>query len=121
MTTERCNGDRSIRRLLEPSGPVRGGRTAGRANGVYRPLRSCPWGSCPDPSQGWDGGSVSLAPGVDPTTLAYAQNPAWDSVAHMQLIGALESEFDIMLETDDVIGMSNFQEAERIVRKYGVA
>ncbi len=65
--------------------------------------------------------ALGLAPDVDPTTLAYAQNPAWDSVAHMQLIGALEAEFDIMLETDDVIGMSNFQEAERIVRKYGVA
>lgn len=65
--------------------------------------------------------ALGLAPDVDPTGLAYAQNPAWDSVAHMQLIGALESEFDIMLETDDVIAMSSFREAERIVRNYGVA
>ncbi|HEY6881552.1 MAG TPA: acyl carrier protein [Polyangiales bacterium] len=65
--------------------------------------------------------ALGLAADVDPTSLAYAQNPVWDSVAHMQLIGALESEFDIMLETDDVIAMSSFQEAVRIVRKYGVA
>jgi acyl carrier protein len=65
--------------------------------------------------------ALGLGPGVDPTSLAYAQNPVWDSVAHMQLIGALESEFDIMLETDDVIGLSSFHEAERIVRKYGAA
>jgi len=63
--------------------------------------------------------ALGLGPEVDPTTLAYAQNPAWDSVAHMQLIGALEGEFDIMLETDDVLAMSSFQEAARIVRKYG--
>ena len=64
--------------------------------------------------------ALGLSPEVDVTSLAYAQNPAWDSVAHMQLIGALESEFDIMLDTDDVIGLSSFHEATRIVRKYGV-
>lgn len=53
------------------------------------------------------------------STLAYAQHPAWDSVAHMQLVSALETEFDIMLDTDDVIGLSSFAEAEKIVRKYG--
>jgi acyl carrier protein len=64
--------------------------------------------------------ALGLPAEVDVTALAYAQNPAWDSVAHMQLIGALESEFDIMLDTDDVIGLSSFHEAARIVRKYGV-
>jgi acyl carrier protein len=64
--------------------------------------------------------ALGLGADVDPTTLAYAQNPAWDSVAHMQLIGALETEFDIMLDTDDVIGLSTFHEARRIVQKYGV-
>ena len=64
--------------------------------------------------------ALGLGPEVDVTSLAYAQNPAWDSVAHMQLIGALESEFDIMLETDDVLALSSFSEAARIVRKYGV-
>lgn len=65
--------------------------------------------------------ALALTPEVDVTTLAYAQNPAWDSVAHMQLIGALESEFDIMLETDDVLALSSFAEGLRIVQKYGVS
>lgn len=64
--------------------------------------------------------ALGLAPEVDVTALAYAQHPAWDSVAHMQLVSALESEFDIMLDTDDVIGLSSFGEAARIVQKYGV-
>jgi acyl carrier protein len=62
--------------------------------------------------------ALGLASDVDPTSLAYAQHPAWDSVAHMQLVSAIEGEFDIMLDTDDVIGMSSFGEAARIVRKY---
>ena len=63
--------------------------------------------------------ALGLASDVDPTSLACAQHPAWDSVAHMQLVSAIEGEFDIMLDTDDVIGMSSFGEAARIVRKYG--
>ena len=50
--------------------------------------------------------------------LEYASIPQWDSVAHMALIVALEDEFDIMIETDDVIDMSNFKKAEEIVNKY---
>ena len=62
--------------------------------------------------------ALGLGPEVDVTALAYAQHPAWDSVAHMQLVSAIEGEFDIMLDTDDVIAMSSFGEAERIVKKY---
>ena len=65
--------------------------------------------------------ALGLAAEIDVTTLAYAQTPAWDSVAHMQLVSALEGEFDVMLDTEDVIGLSSFREAERILRKYGVS
>lgn len=44
----------------------------------------------------------------------------WDSVAHMGLISELEQEYDIMLETDDVIDMSSFAQARVILQKYGV-
>lgn len=61
---------------------------------------------------------------VDPSTvkadLAYNSIPAWDSVAHMTLVAALEQEFDIMLDTDDIIGMSSVAKAEEILRKHGV-
>lgn len=63
--------------------------------------------------------ALGLPADVEVTSLAYAQHPAWDSVAHMQLVSAIEGEFDIMLDTDDVIGMSSYAEAVRIVRKYG--
>ncbi len=54
-------------------------------------------------------------------TLSFNSIPEWDSVAHMALVAAIESAFDIMLDTDDVIDMSNFVKARDIVAKYGVA
>ncbi len=44
----------------------------------------------------------------------------WDSVAHMALIAALEQEFDIMIDSDDVIDMSSLKKAKEILSKYGV-
>ncbi len=52
--------------------------------------------------------------------LEYRAAPGWDSVAHMQLVAALEAKFGIMLETDDVIGMSSFLKAKEILRRHGV-
>jgi acyl carrier protein len=63
--------------------------------------------------------------GISPTAsfddLEYAKTPGWDSVAHMRLVSEIESAFDIMLDTDDVIGMSSFPVAREIVAKYGVS
>ncbi len=62
--------------------------------------------------------------GVDPEadfeTMAYGETPGWDSVAHMALISEIETAFDIMLPTDDVIGMSSFLKAKEIVARNGV-
>ena len=49
--------------------------------------------------------------------LTYGGIEAWDSVAHMLLIAALESKFGIMIDTPDVIAMSSFAEAVRIVNE----
>lgn len=57
---------------------------------------------------------------VDWDTLAYRSIEEWDSVAHMQVVAEIEDAFDIMLETDDVIGMSTFPVTVEIVTKYGV-
>lgn len=52
--------------------------------------------------------------------LAYGETSGWDSIAHMRLINEIESAFDIMIDTDDVIDMSSFAKAKEIVGKYGV-
>jgi acyl carrier protein len=38
----------------------------------------------------------------------------------MTLVAAIEQEFDLMLDTDDIIGMSSVAKAEEILRKHGV-
>jgi acyl carrier protein len=39
----------------------------------------------------------------------------------MQLVASLEAEFGIMIDTDDVIGMSDYAEIRRILSQgYGV-
>jgi len=50
--------------------------------------------------------------------LAYNSIPQWDSTRHMALIAVIESEFDIMLDTDDIVGMSSFAKAKEIVSRY---
>lgn len=65
--------------------------------------------------------SLDLPPDVDVDNLYYQGNEKWDSLAHMSLIATIEDEFSVMLDTDDVINLSSFNEAVRILGKYGVA
>jgi len=66
-----------------------------------------------------EGLGVSLED-VDWSALTYRGIPEWDSVAHMQVIAEIEDAFDIMLEIDDVTGMSSFKVAKEILAKYDV-
>lgn len=52
--------------------------------------------------------------------LQYQGIEQWDSVGHMSLIAALEDEFDIQLDTDDIIDMSSFEKSQEILAKYNV-
>jgi acyl carrier protein len=50
--------------------------------------------------------------------LEYNSIPEWDSISHMALVAAIDDEFDIMLDTNDVIDMSSFKMAKEILAKY---
>ena len=52
--------------------------------------------------------------------LSYNSIPEWDSISHMALIAAIDSAFDIMMETEDVIDMSSLERAREILKKYGI-
>lgn len=52
--------------------------------------------------------------------LTYRSIPKWDSLAHMSLVAAIEDEFGVMIETDDVIDMSSFAKAREILERSGV-
>lgn len=52
--------------------------------------------------------------------LQYQGIEAWDSVGHMTLVAAIEDEFDIQMDTDDIIDMSSFEKAQEILAKYDI-
>lgn len=52
--------------------------------------------------------------------LEYESIPAWDSVGHMTLVDAIETAFDISLETDDVVGLNSYKEGINILKKYDI-
>jgi acyl carrier protein len=59
--------------------------------------------------------SLGLAPEVDVANLNYRDVDAWDSVGHMALVAAIEDEFDVQLDTEQVIDLSSFAAAVDIV------
>lgn len=65
--------------------------------------------------------ALDLPPEVDVDTLKYRAIEKWDSLAHMALVAALEQEFDVMIDTDDVLAMSSFSEARNILERQGVS
>jgi acyl carrier protein len=52
--------------------------------------------------------------------LAYQAIEQWDSVGHMALVAEIENTFNVTLDTDDIIGMSDVGKAIEILRRYGV-
>jgi len=52
--------------------------------------------------------------------LTYNAIPEWDSVAHMALVAEIDDQFDIMLDTEDVLELSSFAKAKEILAKYDI-
>jgi acyl carrier protein len=52
--------------------------------------------------------ALALDRSVDVEHLAFRDVAAWDSVGHMTLVAAIEDEFDVQLDTDQVIDLSSF-------------
>tara|TARA_B100001123_G_C15229339_1_gene994497 strand:+ start:111 stop:353 length:243 start_codon:yes stop_codon:yes gene_type:complete len=65
---------------------------------------------------------TALNIGADKLTenLKYNDIEEWDSIGHMTLVAALEEEFKISLETDDIIDFSSFKKGIEILKKYNV-
>lgn len=62
----------------------------------------------------------SLPSGFDGATVKLNDTEDWDSVGHMELITALEDTFDIMFETEDILGLTSYSEGIEILKKYSV-
>jgi acyl carrier protein len=65
--------------------------------------------------------SLGIDAGRVTDDLAYNTLKEWDSVGHMALIVEIEGAFDVMLDTDDILGMSTVAKAREILTRYGVS
>ena len=64
--------------------------------------------------------SLGLDEDVDVENLKYRDIDQWDSVGHMALVAAIEDEFDVELDTEQVIDMSSFKVAVDMLKGLGV-
>ena len=44
----------------------------------------------------------------------------WDSVRQLSLISSVEDEFDIMLDAEDILEFTSYNNAMQIMAKYGI-
>ena len=44
---------------------------------------------------------------------------AWDSLKHMELIAALEENFNILLKADDIVAMTNYRAICTALKSHG--
>jgi acyl carrier protein len=63
---------------------------------------------------------LGIPPGPQIATFEYRKVSQWDSMAHMQLVLEIESAFDIMLDTDEVLSLSSFGKALEIISRHGL-
>lgn len=57
---------------------------------------------------------LELPADADVTTAAQGISPMWDSLAHVNLMTALESEFDLEIDLDDSLQLTSYD----AVRQY---
>jgi len=52
--------------------------------------------------------------------LSYHSVTVWDSIGHMLLISAMEEEFDIMIDSEDIFEFSSYEKGKEILKKYSI-
>lgn len=52
--------------------------------------------------------------------LASGLSDKWDSITHLNLITNIEDEFDIMIDSEDILEFSSYEVGKQILSKYDV-
>ena len=61
-----------------------------------------------------------LSPGVQVTSLDQSNSPRWDSLDHVSLVTAIESEFGISLDAADQLRMTGYQAVIHLLEEKGL-
>jgi acyl carrier protein len=63
---------------------------------------------------------LALPATFDVSSVENTAMPQWDSVAHLQLVIAIEDEFGIQLDPADVVDLNSYATAVTILQRHGV-
>ena len=61
-----------------------------------------------------------LPPGSDVTRLRQMSTPSWDSLAHVALVTAIESEFEVSLDAADQLQMTSYNATSLLLEERGL-
>jgi len=64
--------------------------------------------------------SLKISEDLVNDNLKYQSIPQWDSIAHMALVSQVENQFDIMLDTEEILDMSSVGEIKKILSKHDI-
>lgn len=60
-----------------------------------------------------------LSADFDVTNLDHSNSPRWDSLDHVSLVTAIESEFGVSLDAADQLRMSGYADAAQLLEEKG--
>jgi acyl carrier protein len=58
-----------------------------------------------------------MPPSSDVQNLRQLTEPRWDSLAHVSLVAAIESEFGLEIDTADVLGITSYKAAAQLLKE----
>jgi len=65
--------------------------------------------------------ALELPPSSDVQHLRQWTDPEWDSMGHAALVTAIEGEFGVELDPDDVVAVDSFEAAVGVLERLGAA
>lgn len=64
--------------------------------------------------------ALSVAEECITDDLHYQHIPEWDSLGHLVLIEELERTFNITLQKEDILSLTSYSDAKRILQNYDI-
>lgn len=61
-----------------------------------------------------------LPPARDVAQVRQVSEPKWDSLAHVTLVAAIESEFDVSIDTADALRMTSYDATRLLLEDMGL-
>jgi acyl carrier protein len=63
--------------------------------------------------------ALDLEPETDVEALRHRDHVKWDSLGHLGLVAAIEEQFDVELDADQLLDLDTFDAAVRILGELG--